>query len=89
MTVLSDCQWPEHWPAHGSMRACGEGDCTRCGMEQEHEESHEGEPCPWDLWERGAELAQRADWERDCYEEDVDWNVATSEHLPARPGDTS
>jgi len=40
-------------------------------MEQEHGESHEGELCPWDLWERGAELAQRADWERDCYESEL------------------
>ncbi len=48
VTFLSDCQWPEHWPAHAIRRgACHEGDCTRCAMEQEHEESHEGEPCPW------------------------------------------
>lgn len=45
--TLTPCQWPEHWPIHGSMRACGEGDCYRCSMEQEHGESHEGEPCPW------------------------------------------
>ena len=43
------CEWPEWWPAHGSLRACHEGDCRRCGMEQEHGEGHEGEPCPWDL----------------------------------------
>lgn len=48
MTFLSACKWPEHWPAHNTRRgACHEGDCFRCGMEQEHEESHEGEPCPW------------------------------------------
>lgn len=22
------------WPAHGSLRACGEGHCTRCQLEQ-------------------------------------------------------
>lgn len=43
----AECQWPEHWPAHSSPRACHEGDCRRCEMEQEHGESHEGEPCPW------------------------------------------
>lgn len=27
-----------HWPAHDSERACHEGDCTRCGLEQERDE---------------------------------------------------
>ena len=47
--MVNECQWPEHWPTHATRRgACHEGDCTRCAMEQEHCESHEGEPCPWD-----------------------------------------
>lgn len=41
------CIWPDWWPAHAGNPACGEGYCRRCEMEQEHGESHEGEPCPW------------------------------------------
>ena len=27
-----------HWPRHGSERACGEGDCRRCELEQARDE---------------------------------------------------
>ena len=50
MTAEPDpCIWPDWWPAHGSPRACHEGYCRRCEMEQQHGEGHEGEPCPWAL----------------------------------------
>jgi len=40
-----------HWPRHGSERACGEGDCRRCELEQARDEARcqHVSPSPWGL----------------------------------------
>lgn len=47
-STTTACPAPAHWPAHAALHfGCEMGTCTRCGLEQDHAESHEGQPCPW------------------------------------------
>ena len=57
--------YPVHWPRHGSERACHEGDCHRCLLEENWDEEHEDCHCldkPWHRSNIGTPAVSDLQW---------------------------